>query len=182
MVLDDRIQRLKNLLKYKTARIGEDERDGVVFNHYVNSKHSRFKHMGWHTDSLREVFYLKKVFPMLNIGVYLDKSSEINGGLRVIPGTHKQNLWGMLFHKTYYRSFKEDKDEVLVVADPGDVVIHHGQMWHRVGHSDFKDEVSRRRIMYIPILAGPKQKKEPNGKNKTPIYHHLQAFAKFDKK
>src|SRR5579863_10365102 len=40
MVLDDRIQRLRNLLKYKTARIGEDERDGVVFNHYVNSKHS----------------------------------------------------------------------------------------------------------------------------------------------
>jgi len=182
MVLDDRIQRLKNLLKYKSARIAEEERDGVVFNHYVNSKHSRFKHMGWHTDSLREVFYLKKVYPMLNIGVYLDKSSEINGGLRVIPGTHKQNLWGMLFHKTYYRSFKEDKDEVLVVADPGDVVIHHGQMWHRVGHSDFKDEVSRRRIMYIPILAGPKQKKMPNGKKKTPIYHHLQAFAKFDKK
>jgi len=180
MAIDARIQGFKHLLKQKSSRVTEDERDGVVFNHYVNSKHSRFKQMGWHTDSIREVFYGKKVYETLNIGIYLDDSSAVNGGLRILPGTHKQNLFGMLFTKMYYRNTKEDKDEVLVVANAGDVVVHHGHMWHRVGHSEHKDGVSRRRIMYIPVLCGPKQKPKPEGKKKTPIYHHLQAFAKFD--
>jgi hypothetical protein len=127
------------------------------------------------------VFYGKKVYEMLNTGVYLDNSSALNGGLRILPGTHKQSLFGMLFTKMYYRNTKEDKDEVLVVAKAGDVVVHHGHMWHRVGHSDHIGALSRRRIMYIPVLCGPKQKRKPEGKKKkTPIYHHLQAFAKFD--
>ena len=110
MAMDPRIQGFKALLKHKSSRVTDDERDGVVFNHYVNSKHSRFKQMGWHTDSIREVFYGKKVYETLNIGIYLDDSSAVNGGLRILPGTHKQNLFGMLFTKMYYRNTKEDKD------------------------------------------------------------------------
>jgi phytanoyl-CoA hydroxylase len=182
MAIDQRIQMFKNLLAKKTARVAEDERDGVVFNHYVNSKYSKFKQMGWHTDSLREIFFGKKVYETLNIGIYMDSSSAINGGLRVLPGTHKQTLFGILFKKMYYRNTKEDKDEVLVVASPGDVVVHHGHMWHRVGHSEHKDGTSRRRIMYIPVLCGPKQKPKMNGNSKkTPVYHRFQSLAKFDK-
>jgi len=183
LVLDTRIQAFKNLLTERSSRVTDTERDGVVFNHYVNSKHSRFKQMGWHTDSIREVFYAKKVFPTLNIGIYLDNSSAVNGGLRVLPATHTQGLFGMLFTKMYYRNTKEDKNEVLVVAKAGDVVVHHGHIWHRVGHSEHSDSVSRRRVMYIPVLCGPKQRRKPpkEGKTgKTPIYHHLHAFAKFD--
>ena len=183
LVVDPRIQGFKHLLTERSSRVTDTERDGVVFNHYVNSKHSRFKQMGWHTDSIREVFYGRKVFPTLNIGIYLDNSSALNGGLRVLPATHTQGLFGMLFTKMYYRNTKEDKNEVLVVAKPGDVVIHHGHIWHRVGHSEHTDSVSRRRVMYIPVLCGPKQRKKPPkaGKTgKTPIYHHLHAFAKFD--
>jgi ectoine hydroxylase-related dioxygenase (phytanoyl-CoA dioxygenase family) len=118
---------------------------------------------------------------MLNIGVYFDDSGEQNGGLRVLPSTHKQGIFGMLFTKMYYRNTKEDKDEVLVVAKAGDIVVHHGHIWHRVGHSDHFDSVSRRRVMYIPVLSGPRQKRKVDEtKTKTPIYHHLQSFAKFD--
>ena len=181
LVSDPRIQMMEHLLTEKSRRVSDGERDGVVFNHYVNSKHSRFKQMGWHTDSIREAFYGKKIWPMLNIGVYFDNSNEVNGGLRVLPSTHKQGIFGMLFTKMYYRNTKEDKDEVLVNAKAGDIVIHHGHIWHRVGHSDHMDSVSRRRVMYIPVLTGPRQKRNPDTskKNKTPIYHHLQAFAKF---
>lgn len=182
LVGDPRIQIMKTLLNEKSRRVSDNERDGVVFNHYVNSKFSRFKQMGWHTDSIREVFYGKKIWPMLNIGIYFDDSGEINGGLRVLPSTHKQGIFGMLFTKMYYRNTKEDKDEVLVVAKAGDIVVHHGHIWHRVGHSDHLDGVSRRRVMYIPVLSGPRQKRkqENQGKeSKTPMYHHLQAFAKF---
>ncbi|HXB13776.1 MAG TPA: phytanoyl-CoA dioxygenase family protein [Bacteroidia bacterium] len=181
LVSDPRIQGMKQLLTEKSRRVSDNERDGVVFNHYVNSKHSRFKQMGWHTDSIREVFYGKKIWPMLNIGIYFDNSGEMNGGLRVLPATHKQGIFGMLFTKMYYRNTKEDKDEVLVVAKAGDIVVHHGHIWHRVGHSDHLDGVSRRRVMYIPVLTGPRQKrKDDPTKTKTPIYHHLQSFAKFD--
>lgn len=183
LVGDPRIQVMKTLLNEKSRRVSENERDGVVFNHYVNSKYSRFKQMGWHTDSIREVFYGKKIWPMLNIGVYFDDSGEFNGGLRVLPSTHKQGIFGMLFTKMYYRNTKEDKDEVLVEAKAGDIVVHHGHIWHRVGHSEHLDAVSRRRVMYIPVLSGPRQKRkqEAPGKDnsKTPLYHHLQAFAKF---
>jgi phytanoyl-CoA hydroxylase len=180
LVIDERIQLFKQLLPYKTSRVSENERDGVVFNHYLNSRHSRFKQIGWHTDSLREIFYGKKVYPMLNIGVYLDDSSEINGGLRLLPGTHKQGIFGLLFTKMYYRNTRPDKNEVLVIAEAGDIVVHHGHMWHRVGHSAHYDAISRRRIMYIPVLCGPKQKVKKESKTRTPIYHHLQAFAKLD--
>ena len=182
LVADPRIQGFKRLLDIKSSRVSENERDGVVFNHYVNSKHSRFKQMGWHTDSIRDVFYAKKVFPMLNIGVYFDDSSAVNGGLRILPSTHTQGIFGMLFTKMYYRNTKEDKNEILVVAKAGDVVVHHGHIWHRVGHSEHTDSVSRRRVMYIPVLCGPRQTRKPPKKGKTgktPIYHHLHAFAKF---
>jgi ectoine hydroxylase-related dioxygenase (phytanoyl-CoA dioxygenase family) len=180
LVIDPRIQVFKHLLTQKTSRVSEDERDGVVFNHYVNSRHSRFKQMGWHTDSLRDVFYGKKVHPMLNIGIYFDDSSEMNGGLRILPATHNQGIFGMLFTKMYYRNTKEDKNEVLVKAKAGDIVVHHGHMWHRVGHSEHLGAVSRRRVMYIPVLCGPNQIRKDSGKTKTPMYHHLHGFAKFD--
>jgi len=183
LVADSRVQVFKHLLSIRSSRVSENERDGVVFNHYVNSKHSRFKQMGWHVDSIRDVFYGKKVFPMLNIGIYLDDSSEINGGLRVLPSTHKQGLFGMLFTKMYYRNTKEDKNEILVVAKAGDIVVHHGHIWHRVGHSEHTTSVSRRRVMYIPVLCGPRQTRKPPKKGKTgktPLYHHFHALAKFD--
>ena len=61
LVSDPRIQVMKTLLNEKSRRVSDNERDGVVFNHYVNSKYSRFKQMGWHTDSIREAFYGKKI-------------------------------------------------------------------------------------------------------------------------
>ena len=86
------LEALKVLMP-KGARIGFDEKDGVVFNHYVNTEGSNFYHMGWHTDSARDIFYGKRVAPMLNIGFYLDDSGEAQGGLRILPGTHKQSIW-----------------------------------------------------------------------------------------
>ena len=131
--------------------------------------------MGWHTDSIRDLFYDGKVLPMLNIGVYLDDSSEKNGGLRVLPGTHSQKLFQLLFKKAYFLNSKEDKKEVLVNAHAGDVVVHHGHLWHRVGTSPYTGEKSRRRVMYIPVVCG---KFAPKNKNsKKPFYHRLRPVT-----
>ena len=54
---DPRFQALFPLLEAPGGRVGEDEKDGLVINHYVNVTGSEFSQMGWHTDSLRDVFY-----------------------------------------------------------------------------------------------------------------------------
>jgi ectoine hydroxylase-related dioxygenase (phytanoyl-CoA dioxygenase family) len=153
------------------ARLGLEEKDGVVFNHYVNSEGSNFYHMGWHTDSARDIFYGKKVAPMLNIGFYLDDSTADKGGLRVLPGTHKQGLWDLLFRKKYYLNNYDDKNEVLVEAKAGDLVIHDGRIWHRVAPSPLTGAASRRRVMYIPMIVGKYNPKTE--KSTTPLYLHL---------
>lgn len=164
------IASLKTLLP-EGARVGLNENDGVVFNHYVNTEGSNFAHMGWHTDSARDIFYGKKVSPMLNIGLYLDDSGADQGGLRILPGTHKQNLFSLLFKKKYYLNTDADKHEVLVEAKAGDLVIHDGRIWHRVAPSPFFGAKSRRRVMYVPMVVG--KFKPKTEKSSTPIYLHL---------
>lgn len=153
------------------ARLGLQEKDGVVFNHYVNTEGSSFYHMGWHTDSARDIFYGTKIAPMLNIGFYLDDSGADQGGLRVLPGTHRQNLWSLLFRKKYYLNNYADKNEVLVEAKAGDLVVHDGRIWHRVAPSPHIGKESRRRVMYIPMIVGKYQPKTQA--SRTPLYLHL---------
>jgi ectoine hydroxylase-related dioxygenase (phytanoyl-CoA dioxygenase family) len=175
LVRDQRLQALKVLMP-NGARIAENEKDGVVVNHYVNTEQSNFRQMGWHTDSMRDVFYGKKVLPMLNVGVYLDNSSSDKGGLRVLPGTHKQNIFNMLFKKTYFMNNDEDKNEVLVDAKAGDIVVHDGRIWHRVAMSPLRGAASRRRVMYIPVIVGKYMPK--NEDSTTPFYHHFLKLVK----
>lgn len=132
--------------------------------------------MGWHTDSIRDLFYDGKVLPMLNIGVYLDNSSETNGGLRILPGTHKQKMLQLLFKKAYFLNNKADTNEALLIANAGDVVVHHGHIWHRAAQSPFTGEKSRRRIMYIPAICGKTVPK--NNTSKSPLYHRLRPVTK----
>lgn len=151
------------------ARIALDEKDGVVFNHYVNVDGSNFFEMGWHTDSARDIFYGKKVNPMLNVGLYLDDSPVSKGGLRILPGSHKQGILKTLFKKKYFVDHQPDENEVAVEAKAGDLVIHDGRIWHRVAAAEVKGEASRRRVMYIPVIVGKYQPKDKN--SKMPIYH-----------
>jgi len=174
-VRNPRLQSLKVLMP-DGARIAENEKDGVVFNHYVNVENSNFRQMGWHTDSMRDVFYGKKVLPMLNVGLYLDDSSDDKGGLRIIPGTHKQNIFSMLFKKAYFLNNEKDKHEMLVDAKAGDLVVHDGRIWHRVAMSPHMGEKSRRRVMYIPVIIGKYQPKSED--SNTPLYHHFQKLVR----
>jgi ectoine hydroxylase-related dioxygenase (phytanoyl-CoA dioxygenase family) len=168
-----RLNALKTLLP-EGARVGEHEKDGVVVNHYVNVPNSAYTQLGWHTDSARDIFYGKKIRPMLNVGLYLDDSSEENGGLRILPGTHRQNIFNLLFRKAYFFNNNDDKHEVLVRAKKGDLVIHDGRMWHRVAQSPHFGVKSRRRVLYIPVIVGAYQPKNEN--SKTPFYLRFQKL------
>jgi phytanoyl-CoA hydroxylase len=160
---DSRFKTLLNLVG-SDARLGTNEKDGMVFNHYVNGPESRFTKMGWHTDGLRDIFYGQKLSPMLNVGIHLSNLKPENGGLRLIPGTHQQSLFQLLFRKKYFLDNRPDRNEVAILPKAGDLTIHDGRLWHRVAKSSVAGEESRRRVIYIPIIAGkyaPKHEHSP---------------------
>jgi phytanoyl-CoA hydroxylase len=168
---DSRIHSLTRLLAPYNGRVGENEKDGLVVNHYVNTENSQYKQLGWHTDSPRDLFLGSRILPMLNVGVHLDDCPYDNGGLRILPGTHKQGVFRLLFRKKYFIDNNPDKNEVGFDIEAGDLTVHDGRLWHRVQQSPFIGEKSRRRVMYIPIITGAYQPKHKN--SPTPFYHRL---------
>jgi phytanoyl-CoA hydroxylase len=171
---------LKDLLPAdRNPRIALNEKDGVVLNHYVTAESSNYTQLGWHTDGARDIFYGTKVEPMLNVGFYLDDSPKEKGSLRVLPGSHRQSVWSLLFKKKYFVDNTADKNEVIVEAKAGDLVVHHGSIWHRVAPSQLTGAASRRRVMYTPIVVGKVEIKDAN--SKTPFYHRFGRIV-FKKK
>lgn len=158
------------------ARLGTEEKDGMVLNHYVNGHESKFTQMGWHTDGLRDIFHGNKLNPMLNVGIHLSQMKPENGGLRVLPGTHKQSLYQMLFRKRYFLDNNADQQEVAIVPNAGDLTIHDGRLWHRVAQSSVIGEESRRRVIYLPIIAGKYEPK--NEKSPTAFYQRFAGLVK----
>ena len=158
------------------ARLGENEKDGMVLNHYINNANSKFTKMGWHTDGLRDIFYGKKVMPMLNVGIHLSDAKEANGGLKIIPGSHRQSLYNLLFRKKYFLDNNPDPNEVGISPKAGDLTIHDGRLWHRVAQSSIVGEESRRRVIYIPIINGKYEPKDEN--SKTLIYQRFAGLVK----
>lgn len=155
-------------------RIGERERDGLVVNHFRNEEGSTYQRLGWHTDSLRDVFYLEKPRKYLNVGFYLDDSPIEKGGVRLLPGTHEQGIWSMLTRKAHFLQHAPDPDEYAVVAEAGDLTIHDGRIWHRVARATATGDASRRRVMYLPLMEGPLKPKDES--SPTPLYHRLKRL------
>jgi hypothetical protein len=157
-------------------RIGERERDGLVVNHFRHEPGSRYKKLGWHTDSLRDLFYLEKPRRYLNVGFYLDDSPVVKGGVRLIPGSHKQNIWSLLTRKAYFIDAEPDAAEYAIEAKAGDLTIHDGRIWHRVARATVTGDASQRRVMYLPLMDGPEKLKHEN--SPTPLYFRLQRLQK----
>lgn len=170
---DQRLQLLLELIG-DGARLGLQEKDGMVFNHYVNGPESKFRKMGWHVDGLRDIFLDGKLNPMLNVGIHLNPiDRRFGGGLRIIPGTHKQSLYQLFFRKRHFFDHEIDRNEITIDAEPGDLTVHDGRLWHRVALPNISGEGSRRRVIYFPIVAGKYNPKHEN--SPTPFY---QRFAK----
>ena len=158
-------------------RIGEDERDGLVVNRFRNEPGAKYKNLGWHTDSLRDLFYLEKPRRYLTVGFYLDDSPLTKGGVRVIPFSQDQSIWSMLTRKAHFMEHQPDPAEYAIEAEAGDLTIHDGRIWHRVAEASVTGDASQRRVMYIPHMEGPL--KEKNEKSPTPLYFRFKRFAKF---
>lgn len=170
-VRDPRFEPVRRLIG-EDARIGEREKDGVVFNRYVNAPGSIRPNLAWHTDALRDVFYNWKMpGPMLNVGVHFDRIRPTEGGLRLLPGTHTQGVFSTLFSKIHFVTQRADPRELAVETWPGDLSVHDGRMWHRVESSPKTGWASLRRSMYVPYVIDAELRKHEN--SPTPMYLRL---------
>ena len=170
---DPRLVALLELLAPYEGRIAENEKDGLILNHYVRTPESKFSQMGWHTDSPRDLFLGQKIMPMLNVGIHLDPCPFEAGGLRVLPGTHTQGVLRLLFKKKYFIDNNPDAREIGFDINAGDLTVHDGRIWHRAQQSPYVGEASRRRVMYVPIITGKYMPKDEN--SKTPFYHRFAS-------
>ncbi|MHC4831595.1 MAG: phytanoyl-CoA dioxygenase family protein [Planctomycetota bacterium] len=171
---DERFQWVRNICGPE-YRLGEREKDGTVTNNYRNCPSSNYRQLGWHVDGLRDIFYMRLPKRMLNVGLSLTDSTAAVGGLRVIPGTHKQGAFGFLFGKMHFLDNRADKREVLIETRAGDLTLHDGRLWHRVARCKETGEASRRMNVYIPFLKDTPQEK--NEKSRTPLYHYLRGLV-----
>jgi phytanoyl-CoA hydroxylase len=175
MLQDYRLKALLQLMNPFEGRVAETEKDGLVFNHFFRNPNSTFTKMGWHTDSPRDLFLGHRIQPMFNVGIHLDDCKMDNGGLRVLPGSHKQGFLKMMFGKKYFIDNNPDAREVGFDIHAGDLTVHNGRIWHRVQQSPNFGEKSRRRVMYIPIVSGKYMPK--NEESMTPFYHRFTPKA-----
>lgn len=177
ILLNKNIAGLDGFIDRSDSRLGFNEMDGLVANYFINTPGSNYRQMGWHIDGLRDVLLMRPLLPMINIGIYLDDSGSANGGLRVLPGTHKAGLKSMLFRKLPLLDKRKDKHEFLVEAEKGDMVLHDGRLWHRVACAPHTGSMSRRRILYVPLICGKKVIRYPD--SRTPFYQKLNRLASY---
>lgn len=156
-------------------RIAERERDGLVVNHFRREEGSGYSKLGWHTDSLRDLFYFEKPRKYLNVGFYLDDSPLEKGGVRLLPCTHNQPISSMLTRKAHFMDHAPDEDEFAIEAEAGDLTIHDGRLWHRVAQATATGDASQRRVMYLPLMNGPVKLKTE--KSRAPLYLRLRRLA-----
>lgn len=170
-VRDERFEPVRRVVG-DDARIGDEEKDGAVFNTYINVEGGLRPNLAWHTDGLRDVFYHLKPAPqMFNIGLHFDRIRPEDGGLYLIPGTHEQSIWSTLFSKIHFVSDAPDPSEIHVETWPGDLSIHDGRMWHRVATSTKTGWESIRRSMYVPYVRDDYDPKSPD--SEPLLYHRL---------
>jgi phytanoyl-CoA hydroxylase len=169
-VRDPRFLPIRELIG-KDTRVGDREKDGVVVNRYLNAPGSVHPKLGWHTDGLRDLFYLRMPKQMLNIGLHFDRVRAEDGGLRLLPGTHTQGFLSMCFRKRYFVDHTPDPDEIAIETEPGDLTVHDGRLWHRVQLSPHTGARSIRRTMYVPYLTDAYQPK--NDRSPMPLYHRV---------
>jgi len=156
------------------SRLGEDERDGLVVNRFRNEPGAKYKNLGWHTDSLRDLAYFEKPRRYLNVGFSITDSPMKVGGLRVLPCTHNQSIASMLTTKIHFFDMEPDPNELASETEAGDLTIHDGRIWHRTALAEVTGDASERCVTYLPIMDGPVIKKHE--KSPTPVYFHLKKF------
>ena len=112
---------------------------------------------------------------MLNVGLYLDDCPLEKVGVRILPGTHKQSVFMMLFRKFLTATPHTRSKRIPLIVKRGDLTIHDGRAWHRTAQATLTGKASQRRTMYMAYIDEPYQPRDEN--SKMPLFKRLQKFV-----
>jgi hypothetical protein len=120
-----------------------------------------YTRIGWHSDHQSRP--TSDIWPGVAVTLHLDPTSPANGFLRVVPGSHRHSDAGMPL------GFEKVPGEVGVYAEPGDVMLHHSDLWHSAARATEDPPEGVRRHIRATFLGGrrlaPDEPLEPFNKN-----------------
>jgi hypothetical protein len=148
LVHDQRFDGVRRLIA-PNAVLAERCRMGVIYND-LRGAPGASSQMGWHTDGHKLLIRGRWPIQNLQVCLHLDDAPQELGGVRVLPGTHTQGLWGLLFRKLLFVDKRPDPAEVALSANAGDVTIYDGRLWHRTDPGSVVG--SRRRQLWLKYL------------------------------
>jgi len=166
----DWMKTIHNLMDKSQLRYATSENLGMVCTHYRIGSGEMSK-QGWHTDSMRSWYFTTRKDAFYNVGIHLDKVSLEQGGLRVLAGSHNKSLFYRMFKHGYYFDNSEDKNEIAIETEPGDLTIHNGRIWHRVASIENNQADNERRVIYMNLISG--KINERNDDSPPPLYMAL---------
>jgi hypothetical protein len=123
---------------------GADGSDGIVLVIKDPANESIHRDLRWHRDNTFTQHL--PINPFVNCGLYLEPSHASRGGLLVLPGSHCSSRYDEV-----QETILEMPEQICVSAEPGDVVIHRADVWHRSGPHRVEGEV--RRVLYANLYA-----------------------------
>lgn len=123
---------------------GAEGSDGIVLVIKDPRNQSVHRDLRWHRDD-KFTGHLS-INPFLNCGLYLDAADASRGGLLVLPGSHKVSSYD-----GFEETIRELPGQVCVCAQPGDLVVHRADLWHRSGAHKVPGEL--RRVLYANIYG-----------------------------
>ncbi|MCI0574100.1 MAG: phytanoyl-CoA dioxygenase family protein [Myxococcaceae bacterium] len=123
--------------------LGGPVRQARAHHNCVMTKEPRFSSdTGWHQD----IRYWSFTEPeLVSVWLALGREHAENGGLRVLPGTHRQDFARERYDDRLF--LREDLPEnsaliaraVQVDLEPGDVLIFHARLFHAAGRNRTRD-------------------------------------------
>ena len=124
-------------------------------SHYISKPPLTGQEVLWHQDG---GYWPLEPMNVVTLWLAVDRADQENGCMRVIPGTHKLELFEMLdasskgavLDRETPPEFVDESEAVDIVLDPGEVEVHHPN----IIHGSHANRSPRRRcgltIRYIP--------------------------------
>ncbi|MEM7292851.1 MAG: phytanoyl-CoA dioxygenase family protein [Pseudomonadota bacterium] len=136
-----RLGRTPRIVQHVQSIVGTDV---VLWNSFIPVKAPRsVGYFGWHQDAT--YWPVAPLDQMVSVWVALGRVSQSNGGMRVIPGSHR---WGQMSHETTFNSASmlrrgqritdkfSEQESVDLHYEPGEASFHHSYVVHGSGANE----------------------------------------------
>jgi hypothetical protein len=150
------------------GRLMDDHGAGVLYLAKSSEEGSRLKGLRWHDD--KETLEWGGA---LTLGLYLDESTEGNGALRVIPGSHLWGSSGVEFPK----GTEVHPNEVAVTALPGYATAHVSGLWHCSPPGWDHGRKGLRRVVYLTFVGKSREATAALASASDPAYREKIDIA-----